>query len=143
MTKWNEATARQIIEKLMLGQDAFSQWLGIELLEIKPDSVRLGMKVSAVMTNGFHIAHGGIVYALCDSALAFISNSRNRKAVSIETQISHVRPIQIGDLVEVKASVLNEAKKLGRYSVLATNGSGDIVATFTGTVFFTGELWID
>lgn len=43
------------------------------------------------MLNGFYIAHGGITYSLADSALAFASNAHNNKAVSVETNISHVK----------------------------------------------------
>jgi acyl-CoA thioesterase len=46
------------------------------------------------MLNGFGIAHGGISYSLADSALAFASNSHGRKAVSIETSISHTESLK-------------------------------------------------
>ena len=57
----------------MMQQDAFSQWLGIEVLEVKTGSSKLQMTVRKEMTNGFGIAHGGITYSFADSAVAFAS----------------------------------------------------------------------
>ncbi|MFZ9613506.1 MAG: PaaI family thioesterase, partial [Crocinitomicaceae bacterium] len=62
-------TPKEIVET-MLQQDAFSQLLGMELLEIEPGFCVLRCKVTSQMTNGFGIAHGGITYSLADSALA-------------------------------------------------------------------------
>ena len=57
------------------------------------------MTIREEMTNGFKIAHGGITFSFADSAFAFASNSRGRKAVSIETSISHTKPLKIGDII--------------------------------------------
>ena len=65
--------ARKVVEKMITG-DAFSQWLGIEILEITKGYCKLKMIVRKEMTNGFDIAHGGISYYLADSALAFAAN---------------------------------------------------------------------
>ena len=61
----------QKIVKKMFDQDAFSQWLGIEIIEIKDGYCKLKMTVRKEMLNGFQIAHGGIAYSLADSAFAF------------------------------------------------------------------------
>ena len=64
---------KEIVDKMM-NNDAFSKWLGIEILELKKGYCKLQMKVLKNMTNGFNIAHGAISYSLADSALAFASN---------------------------------------------------------------------
>ena len=61
---WNQDKAEHIIQKLMLSNDAFSQWMGIEVVEISPISVILSMVITEEMTNGFGIAHGGIIYPM-------------------------------------------------------------------------------
>ena len=66
--------ARKVIDK-MISEDSFSQWLGIEVLEITEGFCKLKMTIRDEMTNGFNIAHGGISYSLADSALAFAANS--------------------------------------------------------------------
>ena len=66
--------AEQIVSK-MIENDAFSQWLGIEVINVSEGTCKLKMTIRDEMTNGFKIAHGGISYALADSALAFAANS--------------------------------------------------------------------
>jgi acyl-CoA thioesterase len=55
----------------MYENDYFSQWLGIERLEVRAGYCRLGLEIRRDMLNGFGLAHGGIAYSLADSALAF------------------------------------------------------------------------
>ena len=55
--------------------DAFSRWLGVEVLEAAPGHSRIRMTVRDEMVNGFGISHGGIVFSLADSALAFCRNA--------------------------------------------------------------------
>ena len=54
---------KEIVDKMM-NNDAFSKWLGIEILELKKGYCKIQMKVLKNMTNGFNIAHGGISYSL-------------------------------------------------------------------------------
>lgn len=135
--------ARQIAEKLMLERDAFSLWLGITLLDIEPGYCRLQCAVREDMLNGFHIAHGGITYSLADSALAFASNSHNDKAVSVETSISHVKKVEKGDVLTATCTEKNLSRRFGLYEVTVLNQHQQIVALFKGTVFRTGEKWIE
>ena len=78
----------------MFDQDAFSQWLGIEIIGIKDGHWKLKMAVRKEMLNGFHITHGGISYSLADTALAFASNTHGEKCISMETSISHTECAQ-------------------------------------------------
>jgi len=61
--------AEKVVDKMM-AKDVFSHWLGIEILEVRPGFVKLGLDIRPEMNNGFHITHGGIAYSLADSALA-------------------------------------------------------------------------
>jgi acyl-CoA thioesterase len=131
----------QEIFKKMYDQDEFSQWLGIELLEMGLGSCQLKMQIRDEMCNGFGVAHGGISFSFADSAFAFASNSRGKKAVSVETSISHTRPIFPGDLLLATAKEMNVSKSLGIYEVQVTNQDGKTVALFKGTVFRKEEEW--
>lgn len=136
-----KALATAVVDRMMEG-DAFSQWLGIERLEEGPGYCRLRMRVREEMLNGFHITHGGISYSLADSALAFASNGHGIKAVSIETSISHVKPVRSGDVLIAEATESHVSKRTGVYHVRVWRAEDDIlVALFKGTVFRTGELW--
>ena len=83
-----------------MDHDAFSKWLGIEVIAVEAGFATLRMTVREEMTNGFGIAHGGISYSLADSALAFASNGGGNQSVSLETAIHHLKPVQSGDTLE-------------------------------------------
>lgn len=133
-------TPGQIVHKMMEG-DHFSQWLGIVVQDISKGNCSLKMKVTAEMVNGFAIAHGGITYSLADSALAFAANAHGLKCVSIETSISHTRPVKIGQELIAVCTELNRGKTLGIYEVVVKNSSEKTVALFKGTVHISGEPW--
>lgn len=132
--------AKAIVDKMYNG-DAFSQWLGIERLEEKAGYCKLRMTVREEMTNGFKIAHGGITYSLADSALAFASNGYGRQAVSIETSISHTKPVFIDDVITAEAVELNLTNATGIYDIKITNQKDEVVALFKGTVYRTKKEW--
>lgn len=124
----------------MYNGDAFSQWLGIRRIEESPGYCLLEMDVRAEMVNGFGIAHGAITYALADSALAFASNSRGRKAVSIETSINHLLPVLPGDIIRAEAQETSLSHRLGIYHIRVVRGA-ELIAHFKGVVFRKEEEW--
>lgn len=135
------STPNEIVQIGMYENDAFSKWLGIELINIRRGYAKIKMTVREEMTNGFKIAHGGITYSLADSAFAFASNSWGEQAVSIETSISHTKPVQIDDVLTAETSMKNKSKRLAIYNVTVTNQDEKVVALFKGTVFHTGKEW--
>ncbi len=134
--------AYTIAKALMFDNDAFSQWLGIEILDLDAGSALLQMTVRPEMTQGFGIAHGGITYSLADSALAFASNAHGIKALSVETSISHLLAVQSGDILTAKATEESLSNKFGLYHVKITNQHDKTVALFKGTVYRTSKEWL-
>ena len=132
--------ANRVVDRMYQG-DVFSQWLGIERVVVEPGHCILRMTVRPEMVNGFHIAHGGISYALADSCLAFASNSHGIQSVSIETSISHTRRVQVGDVLTATSEEKNLGRRTGVYYVTVHDQEGRQVALFKGTVFRTGEAW--
>lgn len=133
--------ANIIIQKLMLERDAFSNWLKIEVTNINIGSCTLTASVRPEMLNGFEIAHGGIAYSIADSALAFASNSHGQKAVSIETSISHTRPVHANDVIRAIAIEKNLTRHIGIYEVTLNNQNDQLIALFKGTVYRSGQEW--
>ena len=131
---------QKIVNK-MFDQDAFSQWLGIEIIEVKDGYCKLKMTVRKEMLNGFQIAHGGIAYSLADSALAFASNSHGRKSLSVETSISHTVSVKEGDVLTVTTKELSLSDKIGVYLITIINQNNEDVAYFKGTVYRTSKEW--
>lgn len=121
----------------MLAKDAFSQWLGVEPLEIAPRRSTLRMTVRPEMVNGFGVSHGGIVYSLADSALAFAANTNGRVTVAIENSISYPQPVSVGDVLTAVAEEESFTTRLGFYRVTVRNQNDVLVAIFRGTVYRT------
>ena len=132
--------AKKVVNKMISG-DAFSQWLGIEVLEIATGFCKLQLKVREEMTNGFDIAHGGIAYSLADSCLAFAANSDGIQAVSIETSISHTKKVVSGDIITATSKEINKSSKTALYYITITNQNNLEIAHFKGTVFRTEKEW--
>ena len=126
----------------MYDNDAFSQWLGIEVVEVKDGYCELKMTVRKEMLNGFQIAHGGIAYSLADSAVAFASNSHGRKSLSVETSISHTVSVKEGNVLTATTEELSLSDKIGVYFITITNQKNEEVAYFKGTVYRTSKEWI-
>ncbi len=134
------SNSQKIVNK-MFDKDAFSQWLGIEIIEVKDGYCELKMTVRKEMLNGFQIAHGGIAYSLADSALAFVSNSHGRKSLSVETSISHTVSIKKDDVLIARTEELSLSDNIGVYLISITNQNKQEVAHFKGTVYRTSKEW--
>ena len=136
-----EEKARKIVFDLMLANDHFSNWMGLQILEVSLGFCVLKAEIKAEMVNGFGICHGGITYSIADSALAFAANSHGIKAVSVETSISHIKSVKLGDEITAIAKEKSLSPKLGFYEVSLLNQDKVLVASFKGTVYRTSKEW--
>ncbi len=121
----------------MMANDAFSRWLGIEVADVAPGRVEIRMTVREEMLNGFRVAHGGIAYALADSALAFASNTRGRVALALENSIFYPAPVHAGDVLTAVAEEVAAANRVAAYNVTVTRADGTNVGVFRGSVYRT------
>ncbi len=123
----------------MMQNDQFSQWLGIEVLEIKEGYSKIKMTIRKEMVNGFGIVHGGIAFSLADSAFAFACNNRNVLSVALDTSISFIKPVHVDDVLIAEAKELHNGKSTGLYHITITNQKEHMVALFKGTCFRTDK----
>ena len=133
--------SEKIVSKMING-DAFSQWLGINIIKVSEGFCKLEMRVRKEMTNGFNIAHGGISYSLADSALAFAANSDGIQSLSIETSISHTKKVLLGDTLIAETKEISKTNKSAFYSISITNQENTEVAKFKGEVYRTKNKWV-
>lgn len=132
----DQALAERVVDAMM-ARDTFSRWLGIKVQEIRPSLATVTMQVREEMVNGFGVSHGGIVYSLADSALAFASNTHGQVTVSIENSITYPQPVRVGDELVAVAEEETASTRLGYYRVTVRRQDGTIVALFRGTVYKT------
>lgn len=126
----------------MIQHDLFSQWLGIDVLEIKDGYSRITMTVRTEMVNGFGIVHGGIAFSLADSAFAFACNNRNVLSVALDTSINFLKPVKVGDVLTAEAKEVHNGRATGLYHISIHNQSDHLVALFKGTCFRTHQSLI-
>lgn len=126
--------ASHLIPKKMLSLDAYSQWLGIEILECEIGYCKLGMTVRKEMLNSMGKAHGGITYALADTAFGFTANTHGKYAVSIETSINHIEAVNQGDYLIAESVIEKVNNKLG-FNVVEVKRGKELVALFKGVVY--------
>ena len=128
--------ANKVVSK-MLDTDYFSQWMGIEVLEIREGYSRIQMTVRKEMMNGFGIAHGGISFAFADSAFAFACNSDGKITLALDVSISFPKPAKEGDVLIAEAKELNKTRRTGLYLIEITNQQKELIAVFKGTCYKT------
>ena len=129
-------SAKEIVGK-MFAQDAFSQWLGITVLDVREGYCELQMTLREEMTNGFGTAHGGIVFAFADTALAFCTNASGEISVALDCTISYPAAVKPGDVLTAVGVQETTSRKVGFAKVTVTNQDGVIVGHFRGTVYRT------
>jgi acyl-CoA thioesterase len=112
-----EGTQSAANVSFMMRNDAFSQWLGIEILEIGEGYCKLTMQVRPEMTNGFGIAHGGICFSLADTCLAFAANSYGKLSLTLSADIAWPEPVGAGDVIFAESRELVISEKSAAYDV--------------------------
>lgn len=138
-TESDEQARAEAVVSQMLTHDAFSRWLGVELVTIRPRACTLRMKVRSDMVNGFGVSHGGIVYSLADSALAFASNTSGHVTVSVDNTISYPVAVQVGDDLIAVAEEETAGARLGFYRVTVARQDGTVVGLLHATVYRTPQ----
>jgi acyl-CoA thioesterase len=115
----------------MFDRDPASRGLGMDLLEAGGGRARVRMTVTGAMVNGHAIAHGGYVFLLADTAFACACNSHGPVTVAAGADISFLRPVRAGDVLQAYAVERSGSGRSGIYDVTVTR-DGDVVAEFRG-----------
>ena len=140
LTKNKSAEA---VVNYMMQHDLFSQWLGIEVVEIKEGYSKIKMTVRPEMINGFGIVHGGIAFSLADSAFAFACNNRNNLSVALDTSINFLKAVNVNDELIAEAVEIHDGRSTGLYHISITNQHNQLVAFFKGLCFRTNKPLIE
>ena len=124
----------------MLSQDAYSSYLGIEILECEIGRCKVAMTIRKDMLNSMGKAHGGISYSLADTAFGFAANTHGNYAVSIETSINHIEALSEGDYIVAESVIETVKNKLG-FNIIEVKRGKELVALFKGVVYRTSKKW--
>ncbi|MEI6741280.1 MAG: hotdog fold thioesterase [Gemmatimonadaceae bacterium] len=130
------SSVRALVDHLMV-RDAYSRWLGVEVLEAEVGRSVLRMTVREEMVNGFGTAHGGIVFSLADSAFAFAINSAGTLSVAIDCTVNFPVAVRPGDVLTVEAHEDSSTNRLAFCVATVRNQRDETVAHFRGTGYRT------
>ncbi len=123
----------------LYNQDAFSQWMGVKLIDIKENYCLIEMPIKAEMINGLKTVHGGVTFSLADSALAFSSNNKGDAAVALNCHINFTKAVRLGDTLRAESIMMTDTRKTAVFDISVKNQHNELVAGFRGTVYKLGK----
>lgn len=129
---------RGIVDRL-LSEDPFSNWMGIEIIEANKGFCKVRCRIREEMANGFGVTHGGIVFSLADTALAFSASTLGRVALAIDNSMSFANKSVAGDILTATSTSLNITQKTGLFEIRVGNQKKSLIAMMKGTVYRTSQ----
>ena len=119
----------------LFARDRASQALGMRITGMRPGWARVAMTVRPDMVNGHAVCHGGIVFALADSAFAFACNSHNESTVAAAASVDFLASAREGDELTAEASELWRTRRNGIYEIIVSNQRGERIALARGRTY--------
>jgi len=132
MTSEADKLAQRVAEAMLANEGTGTAW-GIVLEEARLSYARISMQLRADMMNGHGVAHGGITFALADTAFAYACNSRNETTVGHQATISYLAGAGVGETLIAEAQETAHVGRTGTYYVSVRTGDGRAIAEFMGT----------
>ena len=126
-----QETAKKVPSKI-LERDKTFRSMGICLEYVNEGTATLSLEIREQHINEHSICHGGIIFTLSDSALAFACNSRNEARVAQHANVTFVKPAELGDKLFATAKEISLIKRNGIYDVMVTNQNVNVIAEFRG-----------
>ncbi len=123
----------------LFAKDPAMNGLGFELIDSGPGMATLALQVSEPHLNFNGTCHGGIVFALADSAFGLAANSHGTVAAGINANIAYHKATRLGDKLIARARETTRSTRLASYIVEVLRNESQVVATFSGTAFITAD----
>jgi len=118
--------------------DEFCETLGIDLVALEPGYAETALTITESLRNFHRTPHGGAIYSLADAAFAAASNSRGETAVALETNISYLEAVGVGERLTATARETHDGGRTAEYGVEVTDENEQRIATFRGRVYRPG-----
>ena len=116
----------------MIERDRASAALGMQVVRSSAGDAVVTMRIREDMLNGFDVTHGGIVFALADTAFAIACNEDEQITLAAGADITFLKPTTAGQTLTATASVRARSGRTGLYDVSVTDETGETVAEFRG-----------
>ena len=123
--------ANEVAHAMLAGEGTGPAW-GINIEEVRADYARISMVVRPDMLNSHKIAHGGMIFALADTAFAYVCNGANHATVAAQASIVFLDKVREGETLIAEAAEVAHEGRAGVTRVAVRAGDGRAVAEFTG-----------
>ena len=123
--------ADQVARQMLAAEGTGPAW-GITIEEAREGYARVSMKVRSDMLNGHGIAHGGMIFALADSAFAYVCNGGNHASVAAQASIVFLGKAEVGETLIAEGQQVAREGRAGVTRVSVKTDDGRDVAEFTG-----------
>ena len=123
--------ANRVAHAILAGEGTGPAW-GIKIEEAREDYARISMMVRADMLNSHGIAHGGMIFALADTAFAYVCNGANHASVAAQASIVFLDKVREGETLVAEATEVAREGRAGVTRVAIRTSDGRAVAEFTG-----------
>ena len=132
------ASVRQRMARLC-SRDLFPASLGIEFVEGSAGRAVVRLQVAERHLNCNGACHGGLIFAMADTAFGLASNSYGAVAAGIDAHITYHVAARLGDVLTATATEVSRGRKIGVYRIEIATAQGVLIASFTGTVFISAR----
>jgi phenylacetic acid degradation protein PaaD len=124
--------------KALLPRDGLGAHLGIRYVDGGADFAIVEITLDQRHLNFLGGCHGGVIFALADTAFGLASNTAGNLSVAIDAHVTFIKGARTGDVLRAEARHISGSSKTSVYRAEVTR-EGEILATFTGTVYITGK----
>ena len=116
----------------MLAAEGTGPAWGIDIEEVRAGYARISMMVRTDMLNGHGFAHGGMIFALADSAFAYVCNGANHASVAAQASIVFLDKVRVGETLVAEGMEVAREGRAGVTRVAVRTDDGRSIAEFTG-----------
>ena len=134
--------ASRVAHEMLAGEGTGPAW-GIRIEEAREDYARISMLIRAEMLNSHGIAHGGMIFALADTAFAYVCNGANHASVAAQASIVFLDKVSESETLIAEATEVAREGRAGVTRVTVRAGDGRAVAEFTGYSRTVGGAVVD
>ena len=130
-SKQKDVLAHAVASKLHSLEGTSAAW-DLRLIDAGVGWATASMVIREDMLNGLYTAHGGMIFALADTAFAWACNSHNVATFAQQASIAFLSPGHPGETLIAEAREKGVVGRTGVYSVKITGEDGRLVAQFQG-----------
>jgi len=123
--------AERVAREMLAAEGTGPAW-DLRIEEVRQDYARVSMLVRPDMLNGHGYAHGGMIFALADSAFAYVCNGANHASMAAQASIVFLDKVREGETLIAEASEVAREGRAGVTRVAVSTDDGRKVAEFTG-----------